>query len=221
MTRTAGRERRHKGLVRCNSLLGGAPLDLFLQAWDTLRPPDERRKEACHATTRRRIRQPPLLSSPVANGGRGYPSETHVRRGLRVVHGDKELLEKLGRNDLCPCGSGRRFQELLPSVRYPGRKPAALLSQVTQGRPRIDTRGRPVFARNVRPTPRSAARAAPFVRHRGPRQLHWLLSGPFVQPIRLTASRQFNQGGQAAASCSSDPIVPSARQLDRPLHDPR
>ncbi|HKV95644.1 MAG TPA: SEC-C metal-binding domain-containing protein [Candidatus Angelobacter sp.] len=25
----------------------------------------------------------------------------------------KELLEKLGRNDLCPCGSGRRFQEML------------------------------------------------------------------------------------------------------------
>ncbi|MGO8833158.1 MAG: SEC-C metal-binding domain-containing protein [Roseiarcus sp.] len=24
-------------------------------------------------------------------------------------------MEKLGRNDLCPCGSGRRFQTLLPS----------------------------------------------------------------------------------------------------------
>ena len=31
-----------------------------------------------------------------------------------MVHGSKELIEKLGRNDLCPCGSGRRFQELLP-----------------------------------------------------------------------------------------------------------
>ncbi|HLF03967.1 MAG TPA: SEC-C metal-binding domain-containing protein [Dehalococcoidia bacterium] len=30
-----------------------------------------------------------------------------------MVHGDKELLEKLGRNDPCPCGSARRFQELL------------------------------------------------------------------------------------------------------------
>ena len=38
---------------------------------------------------------------------KGFPSETQVRRGLRVVHGDKELREKLGRNDLCPCGSGR------------------------------------------------------------------------------------------------------------------
>jgi len=44
---------------------------------------------------------------------RGFPSETQVKRGLRIVHGDKELYEKLGRNDLCPCDSGRRFQEVL------------------------------------------------------------------------------------------------------------
>jgi hypothetical protein len=44
---------------------------------------------------------------------KGYPSETNVKRGHRFVHGDKELTEKLGRNDLCPCGSGRRFQGLL------------------------------------------------------------------------------------------------------------
>jgi len=40
---------------------------------------------------------------------KGFPSETRVKRGVRVVHGNKELSEKLGRNDLCPCGSGRRF----------------------------------------------------------------------------------------------------------------
>ncbi|HEX4589658.1 MAG TPA: SEC-C metal-binding domain-containing protein [Gemmataceae bacterium] len=40
----------------------------------------------------------------------GFPSETQVKRGRRIVHGDKELTEKLGRNDLCPCGSGRRFK---------------------------------------------------------------------------------------------------------------
>jgi uncharacterized protein YecA (UPF0149 family) len=40
---------------------------------------------------------------------KGFPSETHVKRGRRVVHGSKELSEKLGRNDLCPCGSGRSF----------------------------------------------------------------------------------------------------------------
>jgi uncharacterized protein YecA (UPF0149 family) len=38
-----------------------------------------------------------------------FPSETQVKRGVRGVHGNKELLEKLGRNDLCPCGSGHRF----------------------------------------------------------------------------------------------------------------
>ncbi len=38
---------------------------------------------------------------------KGFPSETQVKRGVRVVHGDKELHEKLGRNDPCPCGSGR------------------------------------------------------------------------------------------------------------------
>jgi hypothetical protein len=36
-----------------------------------------------------------------------------VKRGTRIVHGEKELLEKLGRNDPCPCGSGRRFQGVL------------------------------------------------------------------------------------------------------------
>ncbi|MCP3472826.1 SEC-C metal-binding domain-containing protein [Bradyrhizobium sp. CCGUVB1N3] len=46
-----------------------------------------------------------------------FPSETHVKRGRRVVHGDVELTEKLGRNDLCPCGSGRRFQSLLHDLR--------------------------------------------------------------------------------------------------------
>jgi len=40
---------------------------------------------------------------------KGFPSEMQVKRGVRVVHGNKELSEKLGRNDLCPCGSGRRF----------------------------------------------------------------------------------------------------------------
>ncbi|HJQ37346.1 MAG TPA: SEC-C metal-binding domain-containing protein [Thermoanaerobaculia bacterium] len=40
-----------------------------------------------------------------------------MKRGTRVVHGEKELLEKLGRNDLCPCGSNRRFQEMLHAQR--------------------------------------------------------------------------------------------------------
>jgi hypothetical protein len=48
---------------------------------------------------------------------RGYPSETHVKRGVRIVHGNKELTEKLGRNDLCPCGSNKRFQVVLHALR--------------------------------------------------------------------------------------------------------
>ena len=48
----------------------------------------------------------------------GFPSETHVKRGRRFIKGGEiELTEKLGRNDPCPCGSGRRFQEVLPHVR--------------------------------------------------------------------------------------------------------
>ena len=47
---------------------------------------------------------------------KGFPSETNVKRGTRIVHGYKELREKLGRNDLCPCGSGRSFQKMLPAL---------------------------------------------------------------------------------------------------------
>ena len=42
---------------------------------------------------------------------RGFPSERQVKRGLRIVGDGKELVEKLGRNDLCPCGSGKRFKK--------------------------------------------------------------------------------------------------------------
>lgn len=40
-----------------------------------------------------------------------------MKRGTRIVHGNKELIEKLGRSDLCPCGSGKTFQALLPHFR--------------------------------------------------------------------------------------------------------
>ena len=99
---------------------------------DRIRDPLSQRltsKEAHHAHHQQR-RQSLLLSKRVASGGRGYPSETHVRRGDRVVHGDKELLEKLGRNDLCPCGSGHRFQEVLFEVGRLRRQRAELLPSV-------------------------------------------------------------------------------------------
>jgi uncharacterized protein YchJ len=62
-----------------------------------------------HDQESRSVRRSLLLSQRQSAGGR-FPSETSVKRGSRVVHGDVELLEKLGRNDLCPCGSGRRFK---------------------------------------------------------------------------------------------------------------
>jgi hypothetical protein len=34
-----------------------------------------------------------------------------------LVHGDVELVEKLGRNDPCPCGSALSFQTMLPLER--------------------------------------------------------------------------------------------------------
>ena len=42
---------------------------------------------------------------------KGFPSEKKVKHGVRIVHGSKELTEKLGRNDLCPCRSGKRFKK--------------------------------------------------------------------------------------------------------------
>jgi uncharacterized protein YecA (UPF0149 family) len=56
------------------------------------------------------VQQSTIFFEPMSKRRRGFPSETHVKRGLRIVHGDKELVEKLGRNDLCPCGSGKRFK---------------------------------------------------------------------------------------------------------------
>ncbi len=40
-----------------------------------------------------------------------FEHEYAFKRGEQVVHGDKLLEEKLGRNDLCPCGSGNRFRK--------------------------------------------------------------------------------------------------------------
>jgi len=57
-----------------------------------------------------RLRRAVLFFEPMSKRRRGFPSETKVKRGTRIVHGDKLLEEKLGRNDLCPCGSGKRFK---------------------------------------------------------------------------------------------------------------
>ena len=48
---------------------------------------------------------------------KGFPSETQVKRGVRVVHGDKELEEKVGRNDRLPVRVRQAVQEVLPQHR--------------------------------------------------------------------------------------------------------
>jgi len=67
--------------------------------------------EVRHATHERpTLRRTAIFFETMSKRRRGYPSETHVKRGMRVVNGGKLLEEKLGRNDLCPCGSGKRFK---------------------------------------------------------------------------------------------------------------
>ena len=58
-----------------------------------------------------KISNPCIYFEPMSKRRKGFPSETKVKKGLRVVHGDKELTEKLGRDDLCPCDSGKRFKK--------------------------------------------------------------------------------------------------------------
>ncbi len=52
-----------------------------------------------------------------------------------MVHGEKELVEKLGRNDLCPCGTGRRFQKMLHARRPVRWFFAQLLFSIEKGAP--------------------------------------------------------------------------------------
>ena len=80
-----------------------------------IRPPPNKRRRPWQST-------PITTRSPAfertSKRRKGYPSETRVKRGVRSINGGAiELLEKLGRNDPCPCGSGKRFQTLLPRLR--------------------------------------------------------------------------------------------------------
>lgn len=61
-----------------------------------------------------------------------------------MVHGDKMLEEKLGRNDLCPCGSGRRFQEVLHAKRPVLTESNAITSRETDPCPRNSSSQSPV-----------------------------------------------------------------------------
>ena len=51
-----------------------------------------------------------MLAQPLFPGTKAYPSETQVKRRLRIVGGNKKLIEKLGRNDPRVCGSELRFK---------------------------------------------------------------------------------------------------------------
>ena len=53
--------------------------------------------------------RPAIFFEPMSKRRKGYPSERQVKRGVRIVHGEKLVEEKLGRKDLCPCGSGKRL----------------------------------------------------------------------------------------------------------------
>ena len=64
---------------------------------------------------------------------KGFPSEARVKRGLRIVHGNIVLAEKLGRNDLCPCGSGRKFQTMLPDLGLLLMAPGATIIGANEG----------------------------------------------------------------------------------------
>ena len=67
---------------------------------------------------------------------KGYPSETRVKRGLRFLRGgEKELVEKLGRKDPCPCGSDKSFQALLPRHGPVSTGPFARIIGATELRP--------------------------------------------------------------------------------------
>ncbi|NRA29171.1 MAG: SEC-C domain-containing protein [Parvularculaceae bacterium] len=71
---------------------------------------------------------------------KGFPSETNVKSGHRFIRGGEvELVEKLGRNDPCPCGSGRSFQEVLPQGR-----------QISMGATAMIIGGRQLFQSNFR-----------------------------------------------------------------------
>ena len=129
----------------------------------TARPSSERSPKCTTSTTNRAFER-------TSRRRRGFPSEQHVKTGSRIVHGDKELLEKLGGNDLCPCGSGRRFQALLSqlrALRRGGRQ--ELLSATDAERPNACAgRRRPVTSLSPGGNMRPRRRPTPHDRASGP-----------------------------------------------------
>lgn len=130
--------RRVRFIARKGRTVGGAPCNAIVSIPTAFTPPAlaEREYAAAAAESAAGTAAPPAGASfdPDPHFGeyasdaaasveitrkrrKGYPSESRVQRGRRFVHGGKELVEKLGRNDPCPCGSTRRFKALLPRRR--------------------------------------------------------------------------------------------------------
>jgi uncharacterized protein YecA (UPF0149 family) len=67
------------------------------------------RRQSCRP--RRQIQKRRCPFESMSKRRKGYPSETRVKRGPRTIRGGEvELVERLGDNDLCPCGSSKRFK---------------------------------------------------------------------------------------------------------------
>jgi hypothetical protein len=110
-------------MLRASTLLGGELDSVIVGCAPRI---SERQGGVPCVTTRTSSK--PTAFEVTSKRRKGFPSEARVKRGDRVVGGSKELLEKLGRNDPCPCGSGHRFQALLHAHRRFRRvRPCALL----------------------------------------------------------------------------------------------
>jgi len=54
---------------------------------------------------------------PTSKRRRGFPSESRVKRGDRIVGSGTELIEKLGRDDPCPCRLGPPLSAVAAAAR--------------------------------------------------------------------------------------------------------
>lgn len=107
-----------------------------------------------------------------------------MKRGLRFVRGgEKELVEKLGRADPCPCGSGKSFQALLPRHRPVSTGRSGTTTGVSEGRG-----SRPVLERD---RPEIATSGYPRSGNSS------LSSCPFV-PSRLLSKKAWHAGSEQA-----------------------
>lgn len=97
------------------------------------------------------------------------------------MHGDKELVEKLGRNDPCTCGSGKRFQALLHDLGPVSTEPSGRTIGGTEGSLACGSLG-----------PNVGARVIGAQRGLAARPLSGIIRG--VQDLRFTLASATAQG---------------------------